>query len=107
MPRQNASAAAQCLRSPELQKKPRECYELLLRVAEQDLTMAYALRFQEANERGEQTLAAFRKSGAEWLEYRNAECTRRRDTAPAGVSPEDHALACSIDLTRRRALDMR
>ena len=103
----NASAASQCMRSPELQKRSRECLDLLLRVAEQDLTQAYAMRFQEANEKGEQTLAAFRKSGAEWIEYRNAECARRRDTAPSGVSPEDYAVACAVDLTRRRALDMR
>src|SRR5688572_16802201 len=107
MPRQNASAAAQCVRSPDLQKKPRECYELLLRVAEQDLTMAYGIRFQEANEKGEAALAAFRKSGTEWLQYRDAECARRRDLAPAGVDPDDFALACSTDLTRRRSLDMR
>ena len=107
LPRRNPSAASQCMRSPELQKRSRECLDLLLRVAEQDLTQAYAMRFQEANEKGEQTLAAFRKSGAEWIEYRNAECARRRDTAPSGVSPEDYAVACAVDLTRRRALDMR
>ena len=107
MPRQNASATAQCLRSPELQKKARECYEFLLRVAEQDLTMAYALRFQEANEKGEAALAAFRKSSDEWRRYRDAECARRRDLAPAGVSPDDYVLACTTDLTRRRSLDMR
>ena len=107
LPRRNAPAAAQCVRSPELQKNSRSCLDLLLRVAEQDLTQVYAQRFQEANERGEKALAAFRKSGAEWLEYRDAECTRRRDTAPAGVSPDDYAVACSVDLTRRRALDMR
>jgi uncharacterized protein YecT (DUF1311 family) len=107
LPRRNAPAAAQCVRSPELQKNSRSCLDLLLRVAEQDLTQVYAQRFQEANERGDKALAAFRKSGAEWLEYRDAECTRRRDTAPAGVSPDDYAVACSVDLTRRRALDMR
>jgi uncharacterized protein YecT (DUF1311 family) len=107
MPRQNASAAAQCVRSPELQKKPRECYELLLRVAEQDLTMAYAIRFQEANEKGEAALAAFRKSSDEWRQYRDAECARRRAFSPASVDPDDFVLACTTDLTRRRSLDMR
>jgi uncharacterized protein YecT (DUF1311 family) len=107
LPRRNAPAAAQCVRSPTLQKAPRACLDLLLRVAEQDLTQAYAMRFQEANERGDKTLAAFRKSGAQWLEYREAECARRRDNAPAGYNPDDYAVACSVDLTRRRALDMR
>jgi uncharacterized protein YecT (DUF1311 family) len=107
LPRRNASAAMQCVRSEDLRKSPRSCLDLLLRVAEQDLTQAYAMRFQEANERGEKPLAAFRKSGAEWLEYREAECSRRRDTAPAGYNPDDYVIACSIDLTRRRALDMR
>ena len=107
VPRQNASVTAQCLRSPDLKQKPRDCYDLLLRVAEQDLTMAYAIRFQEANEKGEAALAAFRKSADEWKQYRDAECARRRDLAPCGVSPDDHAVACQTDLTRRRALDMR
>jgi uncharacterized protein YecT (DUF1311 family) len=107
LPRRNATAAVQCVRSPDLQKNPRDCLALLLRVAEQDLTQAYAMRFQEANERGEKPLAAFRKSGAQWIEYRDAECARRRDLAPAAMSPDDFALACTIDLTRRRALDMR
>ena len=105
--RPNAPAAMQCLRNPDLQKSPRACFDLMLTVAEQDLTIAYADRFQEANQRGESSLAAFRKSNDEWKQYRDAECARRRDFAPAGVSPDDYAIACSIDLTRRRALDMR
>jgi uncharacterized protein YecT (DUF1311 family) len=105
--RPNAPAATQCLRNPDLQKAPRTCFDLMLRVAEQDLTIAYADRFQEANLRGESALAAFRKANDEWHQYRDAECARRRDFAPSGVSPDDYAVACSIDLTRRRALDMR
>jgi len=105
--RPNAPAAMQCLRDPDLQKRPRACFDLMLRVAEQDLTIAYSDRFQEANQRGEASLAAFRKSADEWRQYRDAECARRRDFAPSGVSPDDYAIACSIDLTRRRALDMR
>jgi uncharacterized protein YecT (DUF1311 family) len=105
--RPNAPAVMQCERHPELQKAPRACFELMLRVAEQDLTIAYADRFQEANLRGESSLAAFRKSNDEWRQYRDAECARRRDFAPAGVSADDYAMACSVDLTRRRALDMR
>jgi len=105
--RPNAPAAMQCLRHPDLQKTPRACFDLVLRIAEQDLTIAYADRFQEANQRGESALAAFRKANDEWKQYRDAECARRRDFAPSGVSPDDYAVACSIDLTRRRALDMR
>jgi uncharacterized protein YecT (DUF1311 family) len=107
MPRPGAPAAAQCLRSPELQKNPRECFELLLRVVEQDLSLAYAHRFQEANERGDAAVAAFRKSNDEWKQYADAECARRRGIAPAGVPPDDYALACHVDLIRRRAQDMK
>jgi uncharacterized protein YecT (DUF1311 family) len=105
--RPNAPALAQCLRSDELKSKADGCLDLLLRVAEQDLSQAYAYRFQEANERGEQSLAAYRKANEEWREYREAECARRRELAPAGVSPDDFQAACMVELTRRRALDMR
>jgi uncharacterized protein YecT (DUF1311 family) len=107
LPRQDASALMQCLRTEALRGKPRACLETLLQVAEQDLTQAYAQRFQEANERGGGVLAAYRKANEEWREYRDAECARRRDHAPAGVAADDYQLACVIDLTRRRALDMR
>jgi uncharacterized protein YecT (DUF1311 family) len=107
MPRPFAPAAAQCLRSPELQKAPRACYELLHRVADQDLTLVYAQRFQEANERGEAAVAAFRKSNDEWKRYADAECARRRGVVPAGIAPDDYALACHVDLIRRRAQDMK
>jgi uncharacterized protein YecT (DUF1311 family) len=105
--RPNAPALAQCLRSEELRGNERSCLELLLRIAEQDLTTVYAYRFQEANERGEQSLAAYRKANDEWREYRDAECARRRDLGPASIGPDDYQLSCVIDLTRRRALDMR
>ena len=107
LPRANVPAAMHCLRDPELKKAPRPCFELLERVAEQDLTQIYAERFQEANARSEAALAAFRKSNDEWKQYLEAECARRRDFAPAGVSPDDYAIACRVELVRRRALDMR
>ena len=107
MPRPNVPAAMQCLRDGELRKNARACYELLLRVAEEDLTQIYSQRFQEATLRGEPALAAFRKSNDEWKQYRDAECARRRDFAPDGLSPDDYAAACSVELTRRRALDMK
>ena len=105
--RPNAPVMTQCVRSEELRERTRDCLELLLRVAEQDLSLVYAHRFQEANERGERSLAAYRKANAEWREYRDAECARRLDLVPSGVSPEDYQAACVIELTRRRALDMR
>jgi len=107
LPRQNVSVLAQCTRSEALRKEARPCLELLLRVAETDLTQIYAERFQEANQRGESTLAAYRKANDEWKQYRDAECARRRELAPQGVAAEDFELACMVELTRRRGLDMR
>lgn len=104
-PRPDAPVLPQCARSKGLQSG--ECLALLLRTAEQDLTQAYGQRFQEANERGETSLAAYRKANDEWREYREAECARRRSLAAAGISPEDYQAACMVELTRRRALDMR
>jgi len=106
-PRPNAPVLAQCVRSESLRGKERDCLELLLRTAEQDLSQVYAYRFQEANERGEKSLAAYRKANDEWREYRDAECARRHETAAAGASAEAVHAACMIELTRRRALDMR
>jgi uncharacterized protein YecT (DUF1311 family) len=112
LPRANASALAQCTRDGALRDKPRPCLEVLLRVAEEDLTQMYAMRFQDARERdqkanNEAAIAAYRKANDEWRQYRDAECMRRRDYAPQGVAPDDYQAACVVDLTRRRALDMR
>lgn len=110
MPRQNAPAAMQCGRGQPRGARP--CLEYLLQVVEADLTQLYAHRFQEARERdskgnGEEAVLAYRKSNDEWRQYRDAECARQRELAPAGFSADDYHLACSVDLTRRRALDMR
>lgn len=107
LPRHNVSVLAQCTRAEELAKELRPCLELLLRVAENDLTQIYAQRFQEAHQRGESALAAYRKSNDEWKEYRVAECARRRHFAPEGLSAEDFELACMAEITRRRHLDVR
>ncbi len=107
LPRQNAAALAQCRRSEAVRAQARSCLELLLRTAEMDLTQVYANGFQQANERGAQALAAYRKSNDEWLQYRDAECARRREFPPEGVAPEEARLACTVEITRRRALDMR
>lgn len=110
LPRRNPSALAQCSR--DAAHKPRGCLETLLQVAENDLMQSYALRFQDARERdhgtGKEIYAdIFRKANDEWKQYRDAECARRRDHVPKGVAPDDHHLACMVELTRRRALDMR
>jgi uncharacterized protein YecT (DUF1311 family) len=105
LPRQDAGALAQCTRDDSLRGKSRPCLETLLQVAEADLGQLYATRFQEANERGEASVAAYRKSNEEWRQYRDAECERRRDTSSGDA--DERQLACMVDLTRRRALDMR
>ena len=102
----------QCMRDDSVRENPRSCLETLLQVTEGDLTQLYAQRFQEANERdlaaGNQALTnAFRKSNQEWLQYRDAECARRREHTPEGVRPDDYELACIVELTRRRLVDMR
>lgn len=112
LPRANAPALVQCSRDEALREKPRPCLQTLLQVAEQDLMQTYALHFQEARERdqnagNEDAATTFRKANDEWRQYRDAECSRRRDQAPKGVSPEHLHLACMVELTRRRALDMR
>ena len=112
LPRADASAMAQCMRDENLRGQPRPCLQTMLNVAEADLLQVYAARFQEARERDHGTgkdLAAdtFRKANDEWRQYRDAECNRRRDQIPQGVSPDDVQLACVVELTRRRALDMR
>ncbi|HYE84829.1 MAG TPA: lysozyme inhibitor LprI family protein, partial [Vicinamibacterales bacterium] len=105
----NPSAFKQCSRDAA---RIRECLQTLLQVAETDLTQSYASPFLHARERdqgtGKEIFAdAFRKSNDEWKQYRDAECARRRDVTPQGVAADDWQLACVVDLTRRRLLDMR
>lgn len=107
LPRENSSALAQCRRSKVLQPQLDACLNLLLRTAEMDLTQVYATSFQEANARGEPAVAAYRKANEEWLQYRDAECARRSLQPPAGMPAGEVELACRVELTRRRALDMR
>jgi uncharacterized protein YecT (DUF1311 family) len=110
LPRPNVSALAQC--SQEKGAAARACLETLLSVAEIDLTQSYAPRYQEALERDggtgkESFVERFRKANDEWKQYRDAECARRSAQAPQGAAAEDLHLACVVDLTRRRVLDMR
>ncbi len=112
LPRRDASAMSQCMRDEAMRANPRPCLELLLQLAESDLTLAYAHSFQEARERdsgseSEPFTEAYRKANDGWRQYRDAECARRRDSAPPGVGPDDYQMACMIELTRRRLVDMR
>jgi uncharacterized protein YecT (DUF1311 family) len=106
LPRQDAVALSQCTRDESARTKSRPCLETLLQVAETELGQLYASRFQEANERGDAAPAAYRKSNAEWRQYRDAVCGRRRAAGASGDADE-RQLACIVDLTRRRAWDMR
>ena len=112
LPRANVAPLAQCTRDGAMRDKPRPCLELLLQVADNDLLQVYALLFQEARERdhnagNENAVTRFRKANDEWRQYRDSECARRRDHAPKGVTPDDYHLDCMVELTRRRAFDMR
>ena len=112
LPRQNPVALMQCLRDKALRAQPRPCLEILLQVAETDLSLVYALAFQDAVERdfgakSEDFTVAYRKANDEWRQYRDAECARRRALAPSDIPADDYQVACMVDLTRRRALDMR
>jgi len=112
VPRTNVGPLTQCTRDGALRDKPRPCLELLLQVADNDLLQVYALHFQDARERdhnagNENAVTSFRKANDEWRQYRDSECARRRDHVPKGVTPDDYHLACMVELTRRRAFDMR
>jgi uncharacterized protein YecT (DUF1311 family) len=112
LPRADVQPLAQCTRDSAMRDKPQPCLEVLLRVAEEDLTQAYAVQFQDARERdqsagNENAVTAFRKSNDEWKQYREAECARRIERGAKGAAPDDQRLACMVELTRRRALDMR
>ena len=102
VPRRDAPALAQCRRGDGA--KPGQCLETLQNVAEQELTELYAkhtvdARQADAKAGNENALNAFRRGADAWRAYRDAECARRA----AG----DERQACMVELTRRRALDLR
>ena len=101
LPRQDTSSLAQCTRDESVRGKSRQCLEMLQQIAESELGQLYAERFQEANARGEAAVAAYRKSNDEWRQYRDAECDRQ------GTGADERRIACIVDLTRRRAWDMK
>ena len=112
LPRRDASAMAQCTRDDTTRANPRPCLQTLLEVTENDLSQEYAHRLTDARQ---QDVAAgneafsdrYRASNQAWVQYRDAECLRRKDSPPAGVDPGDYQLACIVELTRRRLVDMR
>ena len=112
LPRRDASAMAQCTRDDATRASPRTCLQTLLEVSEQDLTVAYAHQLTESRQRdaaaaNEAASDRYRAANQAWLQYRDAECLRRKDQAPAGIDPGDWQLACVVELTRRRLVDMR
>lgn len=112
LPRRDASAMAQCMRDDTTKANPRPCLQTLLEVSEADLTQVYAARLTDARQidtaaGNEAASDRYRASNQAWLQYREAECLRRKDHAPQGVDPGDFQLACTIELTRRRLVDMR
>jgi uncharacterized protein YecT (DUF1311 family) len=103
-PRADPSSLSQCTRSAAQKARAGECIDALLRVTEQDLTVAYGSVFQLAREadakaKNENATNAMRKANQAWIAYRDAECARRSDA--------DARKACIVDLSRRRLLDVR
>jgi uncharacterized protein YecT (DUF1311 family) len=112
LPRRDASAMAQCTRDDTTRADPKSCLQTLTNVSEVDLTQAYASRLTDVRQidvaaGNEAASDRYRASNKAWLAYREAECKRRRDFTPAGINPDDYELACAIELTRRRLVDMR
>jgi uncharacterized protein YecT (DUF1311 family) len=102
IPRRDAPALAQCRRRGAAGAL--ECLDALLQVAEQDLTMLYAKHYTDARDAdakaGDEAASnTFRKSAETWRAYRDAECARRE-----GAEVQK---ACVVELTRRRARDLR
>jgi len=101
-PRADASALAQCRRGGE--GDAAACLDALLQVGEQELTQLYARHYVEAREAdakagNEERSKTFRRSAEAWRQYRDAQCALH----PQG----DERKACIVDLTRRRAWDLR
>ena len=101
-PRRDAPSLTQCRRGGASNAGP--CLETLLSAAEQELVELYAqhtvdARQVDAKAKNDNALNSFRRGADAWKAYREAECGRR----PAG----DERKACMVDLTRRRALDLR
>ena len=100
-PRRDAPSLAQCRRSGG---NAGECLDSLLTIADQELTELYAKhtvesRQADAKAGNPNASTTFQRSIDSWRAYRDAECARR--------ATGDERKACMLDLTRRRALDLR
>lgn len=105
-PRTDAPALAQCRRAGGAA----DCLKTLRQAAEYDLSLLNADQLGSAREAdtragNEAATAVFRKSDDAWRHYRDAECARRG--AAQSQSESEPWLACMVELTRRRALDLR
>ena len=101
-PRRDAPALAQCRRGGA--SNAGACLDTLLNAAEQELIELYAqhtvdARQADAKAGNESASNSFRRGSDAWKAYRDAECRRR----PVG----EERKACMVELTRRRALDLR
>lgn len=101
LPRRDAPALRQCRRGADTDA----CLQLLLDLAERDLLEKAAFRFQESLEADAQAgndaaSSAYRDAAGAWRTYRDRECARR------GAAASDAWLACRVDLTRWRTLDL-
>ena len=112
LPRANVPALTQCTRDGALRDKPRPCLELLLQVADRRPDAGLRAAFPGGARARPGRRQRERRDQLPQGQRRVAPVPRRRVRAPArssrqGVAPDDHRLACMVELTRRRALDMR
>lgn len=101
-PRRDAPALARCRRGAE--SDTGKCLDTLMGIAEQELLDLYSKHTVEARQAdakagNENASNTFRRGADTWKAYRDAECARR--------SAGNERKACMLDLTRRRALDLR
>jgi hypothetical protein len=101
-PRPEAPVLAQCRRAPGAE----QCLQTLLQAAEYDLSLLNADQLGAAREAdrkagNENATGSFRKADDLWRQYRDAECARR------GAAASEPWRACVVEITRRRALDLR
>lgn len=107
--RRDAPVLAQCRRNSDTPTELGACFEQLQKIADLDLLAASANRFQTAIEAdrasGGSRADDFRAAAAAWRSYREAECRSR--VAGAGADAGNLERACIIQLTRRRAHELR
>ena len=96
-PRRDAFPLVQCRRGG---RQPADCLDALVTLVERELTEIYAKHYTDALQAGGEAAAdKFRRSASTWRTYRDSECGQR--------STADEQKACVVQLTRRRAIDLR